>query len=55
MANGNHDTEDIPEKMKERAVDCKKQGTICLMSQVGKCILKVIKNRVNGKIEDNIG
>ena len=64
LANRIYDTGDIPVKMRESvlialpkkpgAVDCEKHRTICLASQIGKVILRVIRKRMNGKIEERL-
>ena len=64
LANRIYDSGDVPEKMRESvlialpkkpgAVQCEKHRTICLASQIGKVILRVIRKRMNGKIEERL-
>ena len=54
----------IPEAMRESvfvtipkkqgAIDCEKHRTISIMSQIGKVVLRVIRTRLKGKIEENL-
>ena len=61
LENKNFDSGEIPQIMKEAefivipkregAIECKKHRTISIMSQVTKIVLKVIGQRLKGKVE----
>lgn len=65
LANLIYDTGYIPQKMresifitipkKEGAMECEKHRTICIMSQLGKILLSIIRNRIEKKIDNNVG